>query len=228
MNKSLATPNKDDGICPHCSIYREWYWRLIKENDVIGSVVISNAVIGHYTFCNNCKQYIIYYGKKLLYPQNNLLIKPNELFSKYPKSKKLFLEAVEVSPISPRAGLTLARMCLESLTNEILQEHNEKIDDNFHKNIEKLYELDIINTRLKKLLSSARIIGNKSTHNFNIIDTENEPNLEDAESVLETIDYILDNMRISSEKETKLLQLEEKVKKKMKENNNHNETKNEK
>lgn len=209
MNKNLATPNKDDGICPHCSIYKEWYWRLIKENDVI-----SNVVIGHYTFCNNCKQYIIYYGKKLLYPQNNLLIKPNELFSKYPKSKKLFLEAVEVSPISPRAGLTLARMCLESLTNEILQEHNEEIDDNFHKNIEKLYELDIISTRLKKLLSSARIIGNKSTHNFNIIDTENEPNLEDAESVLEAIDYILDNMRISSEKEIKLLQLEEKVKKK--------------
>lgn len=209
MNKNLATPNKDDGICPHCSIYKEWYWRLIKENDVIG-----NVVIGHYTFCNNCKQYIIYYSKKLLYPQNNLLIKPNELFSKYPKSKKLFLEAVEVSPISPRAGLKLARMCLESLTNETLQEHNEEIDDNFHKNIEKLYELDIINTRLKKLLSSARIIGNKSTHNFNIIDTENEPNLEDAESVLEAIDYILDNMRISSEKEIKLLQLEEKVKKK--------------
>ena len=65
---------------------------------------------------------------------------------------------------------------------------------------------------MKTLLTSARIIGNKSTHNFNIIDTDNEPNLEDAIAVLETIDYILENMRIAKDKEEKLSKLEKKIK----------------
>lgn len=219
MNKGLVEPNVKDGKCPHCGIYREWSWSYFAKR-------CDGQPLGYVTYCDQCKNRTIYYKGELIYPKNTLLMKPNILFDKYKKSKKLFLEAVEVSPISPRAGLTLARMCLESLTNEILQEYNEKIDDNFHKNIEKLYELDIISAKLKTLLSSARIIGNKSTYNFNIIDTENEPNLEDAESVLETIDYILDNMRISNEKETKLLQLEEKVKKIKENNKNHKETKN--
>lgn len=204
MNKDLVKPYCDDGICPHCGIYKQWSWYFVN---------MGNKYLGHYTYCNNCKENTIYYNEKLVYPKDKLLIKSNILFDKYKKSKKLFLEAVEVSPISPRAGLTLARMCLESLTNEILQEHNEKISENFRDNIEKLHSLDIISLKLKKLLSSARIIGNKSTHNFNIIDTENEPNLEDAMAVLETIDFILENMRIASEKEEKLSKLEEKVKK---------------
>ncbi|MGX3043728.1 DUF4145 domain-containing protein [Helicobacter sp. T3_23-1056] len=205
MNKDLVKPYDDDGICPHCSIYKQWSWYYFAN--------MGNNYLGHYTYCNNCKEHTIYYNEKLVYPKNKLLIKPNVLFDTYKKSKKLFLEAVEVSPISPRAGLTLARMCLESLTNEILQEHNEKISENFRDNIEKLHSLDIISLKLKNLLSSARIIGNKSTHNFNIIDTENEPNLEDAMAVLETIDFILENMRIANEKEEKLSQLEEKVRK---------------
>lgn len=207
MNKGLAEPNVKDGKCPHCDIYREWRWDYF--------AVDIGQPLGCVTYCNQCKNRTIYYNGELIYPKNTLLMKPNILFDKYKKSKKLFLEAVEVSPISPRAGLTLARMCLESLTNEILQEYNEKIDEqHFNKNIEKLYELDIISAKLKTLLSSARIIGNKSTHNFNIIDTDNEPNLEDAEKVLKVINYILENIRIATENEKDLLELEKRIKEK--------------
>ncbi len=218
MNKDLANPKHKDGKCPHCDIYREWDW-----NGYIRIFVGNYAKhIGYYAYCSNCAEYVIYYKEKMIYPKNNLPIKPNVLFDRYEKSKKLFLEAVEVSTISARAGLTLSRMCLESLTNEILQENKQKIDENFNEKIEKLYELNIINAKLKNLLSSARIIGNKSTHNFNIIDTENEPNTEDAIIVLETIDHILENMRISSEKEEKLFELEQKVKAKNAEKTNQN------
>ena len=75
---------------------------------------------------------------------------------------------------------------------------------------------------MKTLLTSARIIGNKSTHNFNIIDTDNEPDLKDAIAVLETIDYILENMRIAKDKEEKLSNLEKKIKGEPVNNSNDN------
>lgn len=213
MNNDLANPNFRDGKCPNCGVYKTWGWNnfLVEFN---GSGCLS--------YCQVCQEYIIYYNEELIYPKTNLLIKPNALFDNYQKSKKLFLEAVEVAPISPRAGLTLSRMCLEALTNEILEENNEKIDKDFKNNIDKLHELDIINSKLKTLLTSARIIGNKSTHNFNIIDTENEPDLKDAIAVLETIDYILENMRIAKDKEEKLSNLEKKIKGEPVNNSNDN------
>ena len=199
MNNGLANPYSKDGKCPNCGVYKTCEWN---------NFVREFNGFGYLTYCNVCQNYIIYFNEKIIYPKTNLLIKPNVLFDNYQKSKKLFLEAVEVAPISPRAGLTLSRMCLEALTNEILGENSEKIDKDFKNNIDKLHELDIINSKLKTLLTSARIIGNKSTHNFNIIDTDNEPNLEDAITVLETINYILENVRI----EERLSNLEKKIK----------------
>ena len=213
MNNDLVNPYEQDGKCPNCGVYKTWEWN---------NFVREFNSFGYLSYCNVCQNYIIYYNGELIYPKTNLLIKPNVLFDKYQKSKKLFLEAVEVAPISPRAGLTLSRMCLEALTNEILEENNEKIDKDFKNNIDKLYNLDIINSKLKTLLTSARIIGNKSTHNFNIIDTDNEPNLEDAIVVLETIDYILENMRIAEDKELKLSNLEKKIKGEITNNSNDN------
>lgn len=213
MNNDLVNPYEQDGKCPNCGVYKTWEWN---------NFVREFNSFGYLSYCNVCQNYIIYYNEKLIYPKTNLLIKPNVLFDKYQKSKKLFLESVEVAPISPRAGLTLSRMCLEALTNEILEENNEKIDKDFKNNIDKLYNLDIINSKLKTLLTSARIIGNKSTHNFNIIDTDNEPDLEDAIVVLETIDYILENMRIAKDKELKLSNLEKKIKGEITNNSNDN------
>ena len=199
MNKNIANPNSEDGKCPNCGVYKTWEWN---------NFLIEFNSFGCLSYCNVCQEYIIYYNEELIYPKTDLLIKPNVLFDNYQKSKKLFLEAVKVAPISPRAGLTLSRMCLEALTNEILEENNEKIDKDFNNNINKLYDLDIINSKLKNILTSARIIGNKSTHNFNIIDTNNEPNLKDAIAVLETINYILENVKI----EERLSNLEKKLK----------------
>ena len=143
MNNDLANPYIEDGKCPNCGVYNTWDWN---------NFVREFHGFGYLTYCNVCQNYIIYFNEEIIYPKTNLLIKPNILFDNYQKSKKLFLEAVEVAPISPRAGLTLSRMCLEALTNEILEKHNEKIDKDFKNNIDKLHELDIINSKLKTLL----------------------------------------------------------------------------
>ncbi|WP_367182142.1 DUF4145 domain-containing protein [Brachyspira sp.] len=78
------------------------------------------------------------------------------------------------------------------------------MEKDFNKNIDKLLELDIITVKIQKLLSSAGVIGNKSAHNFNITDTENEANADDCIAVLEVINYVLENIRIPQEKEEKL------------------------
>lgn len=210
QEKQIANPNSSSGICPHCGIYIKWDWVKFAQYNV--DYDLYDRYFGRISRCYNCYEYVIYYKDKILYPKVDLLIKPNSIFDNYPKSKKLFLEAVEVSPISPRAGLTLSRMCLEALVNEILEINSQKISQVFKDNINKLLELDIITPKLKELLSSARIIGNKSTHNFNIIDTENDPIVDDCILVLEFINRVLEHIRTTSEESKELSILEKKVK----------------
>ncbi|MBW5396389.1 DUF4145 domain-containing protein [Brachyspira pilosicoli] len=210
QEKPIANPNSISGICPHCGIYIQWNWEAFAEYS--NGIDMYAHYYGYIARCNDCYEYVIYYKGRMLYPKNILLINPNSIFNDYPKSKKLFIEAVEVSPISPRAGLTLSRMCLEALVNDILEKHNEKPNKDFNKNIDKLFELDIITSKIKELLSSVRIIGNKSTHNFNIIDTENEPMVDDCITILEFINRVLEHIRTTSEESEELSILERKLK----------------
>lgn len=207
--KLIANPNSSSGICPHCGIYVKWNWEKFAQYNV--SYDLYDRYFGQISRCYNCYEYVIYYKDKMLYPKIDLLIKPNIIFDSYPKSKKLFMEAVEVTPISPRAGLTLSRMCLESLVNDILEKYNEKPNKDFNKNIDRLFNLEIITKKIKDLLSSARIIGNKSTHNFNIIDTENDPIVDDCILVLEFINRVLEHIRTTLEESKELSILEKKV-----------------
>lgn len=216
QEKTIANPSSNFGICPHCGIYAEWDWKYIEEfNKYLYSDQFGRPKYQYYFYaskCISCNKYVAYYKEELIYPKIDLLIKPNIILDDYPKSKKLFLEAVEVAPISPRSGLTLSRMCLEALVNEILEINSQKVDQVFKNNIDKLLELEIITPRIYKELNTTRVIGNKATHNFNIIDTENDPTVDDCITVLEAIDYILENIRIVQDKEEKLNMLEKKVK----------------
>ena len=210
LEKQIANPNSSSGICPHCGVYTEWKWEKIAAYHFHYDMHTYHH--GYISPCYVCNEYVVYYKNKIIYPKIDLLIKPNIIFDNYPKSKKLFMEAVEVSPISPRAGLTLSRMCLEALVNDILAKHNKNSDKDFNKNIDKLFELDIITQRIKDLLSSARIIGNKSIHNFNIIDTENDPIVDDCILILEFINSVLEHIRTTSEESKELSILEKKIK----------------
>lgn len=104
----------------------------------------------------------------MIYPRISTHVKPHILLNDYPKSQKLFNESLAVARDSPRAGLTLSRMCLESLTKDILIQKGEKIakKQTYHKNVEKLLELEIITNKLKIMLDSTRLIGNEAVHNF--------------------------------------------------------------
>ena len=224
-NHKIINPQINDGICPHCGIYTQFEWGFLSKyisqdikllyHDEYNKRRICNFLYHHnnaITHCINCNKIIIFYEGTMVYPNNNLLLKPNNILDEYPKSKKLFMEAVEVAPISPRAGLTLSRMCLEALVNEILEINSQDISKVFKNNIDKLLELEIITPKIKNKLDTSRVIGNKATHNFNIIDTENDPNVDDCLIVLETINLILENIKNDKEYEERLIYLENKVK----------------
>ena len=202
MEKQNLTCNASYGECPVCGVNKQWDWYG------------SNYPNIQHTNCGHCDSRIIFYDDKLIYPKANPYIKPNELLNNYPKSEKLFSESIGVSEASPRAGLALSRMCLESLVGDILKEAGDTLADTFSKNVEKLLTHDIITNKIKKILDDVRVIGNKSIHNFNIIETDNEPTLNDCMLVWKAISHILDSLKLSKELEVDLNELSEKVKNK--------------
>ena len=69
MNKDLVKQYDNDGICPHCGIYKQWSWDYFANIDHNRS---NFKYLGSYAYCENCKKYTIYYNEKLVYPKDKL------------------------------------------------------------------------------------------------------------------------------------------------------------
>lgn len=205
MGEKILSCNDDYASCPCCSINQAWEWEGYDHY---------NGCRGYYTRCKFCKQIHIFYENKLVYPHITTHIKPHILFTQYPKSQILFNESLAVASNSPRAGLTLSRMCLECLVREILVGLEETPKEKFLSNIEKLLELEIINNKIKKLLDDTRVIGNKSIHNFNLIDSENEVTLDDCMVIWKATNYILESLKMAQDLDSQVPNLLGKLKEK--------------
>ncbi len=209
IEEKILSCDDDYAKCPKCGVNLSWAWIKYGYNSYQ-----SCPHVGSFTRCNHCKQIFLALGDEIVYPRITSHIKPHELFTEYPKSEKLFKESLAVASDSPRAGLTLSRMCLECLVHEILIERNEKPSDNFSVNIKKLLELEIITNKIKNLLDDTRVIGNKSTHNFNLIDSENEVVLDDCMVVWKAINHILESLSSVQKLDADITNLKDKVKEK--------------
>lgn len=211
LEEKILTLHEEYAKCANCGVNRWWGWGQIKEimhkdkNDMIRFSVWA-------TQCGHCGQVHIFHQGDLVYPRMSAHVKTHELLNNYPKAKKLFEESLAVASDSPRAGLALSRMCLECLIHEILDQADIKPEPNFSHNVEKLLKLEIINLRIKVLLDDTRVIGNKSLHNFNVIDTENEITFEDCIIVWKAINHILDSLKLLQELDKDLSDLKDKVK----------------
>ena len=209
IEEKILSCDDEYAKCPICGMNLSWKWYYYGEG-----TYENNKFLGLFTKCNNCNQIFIALSEKIIYPRITSHIKPHELFAQYTKSSKLFNESLAVASDSPRAGLTLSRMCLECLVHEILIERNEKPSDNFSVNIKKLLELEIITNKIKNLLDDTRVIGNKSTHNFNLIDSENEVVLDDCMVVWKAINHILESLSSVQKLDADITNLKDKVKEK--------------
>lgn len=209
LEEKILTKAAAYGKCITCGVNQGWFWhRFIDYYNRNMNDIVTGA------FCGHCQEAHIFYGDDLVYPRISKHVSTHELLNSYPKAKKLFEESLAVASDSPRAGLALSRMCLECLTHEILIQANIEPDVNFSANIEKLRELEIITQKIKSLLDDTRVIGNKSAHNFNVIDTENEIILDDCIIVWKAINHIFDSLKISQELDKELSDLKDKVKEK--------------
>ena len=221
---TILKPLDEYAICPSCGVSLEWSnWRRFVGQYNMDNYTYINSLSFQKTnyplldfvvfvICKQCKIQHIFYGEKLIYPRVSTHTKPHILLDNYPKSKILFNESLAVANDSPRAGLTLSRMCLESLVNDIFSQRGESINPTqFNVNIKKLVELDIINSRIERMLDNTRVIGNKSTHNFNLIESE-DINIEDCELVWKAINHIMDSIKHAQDLDEDLNLLVTKVK----------------
>lgn len=209
IEEKILSCDDEYAKCPICGVNHSWNWRGYG----VGFYQVGE-IVGLFTACKHCNQIFITLEEEIVYPRITSHIKPHELFKQYPKSEKLFNESLAVASDSPRAGLTLSRMCLECLVHEILIERNETPNNNFSLNIKRLLELEIITNKVKKLLDDTRVIGNKSTHNFNLIDSENEVVIDDCMVVWKAINHILESLSSAQKLDADISDLRNKVEEK--------------
>jgi len=203
--------------CPLCGVNQSWNWKIWSYdgsgNDSTKLLYVVNNSNDNkivLTQCNHCIQDFIFYKDEMIYPMVSIDITENIYLKNYPKSQTLFKESCLVGRLSPRAAMTLSRMCLENLVSEILQKENLPISQ-FNANIETLHKNELISTKIKDRLNDIRTIGNKSTHNFNIIDTDNDVTIEDCIFIWKIINTILEFIRVNHQTDEELPNLRNKV-----------------
>ena len=188
-DKNILTREKDSAECPHCSTLCHWDWLEFGGDYLSFQFREDDYAKIIFAQCKNCEQDVLFYKDILVFP----LAKKDKInvdrFKNYPLALKLFNEACSIIELSPRAALTLAKMCLETLIKEILRD-NQMRSNTFLENVNTLVDENIIDENIKNLITDIRIIGNQGAPVFNIIDTTIPVLSEDAAIVLKIVTHI--------------------------------------
>lgn len=193
--------------CPRCSVYAKqtWFgtcasiktlevgsgrsgsWR-VKEHD------LTDAIDLEVSLCDACNQYAIWLEEALLYPANVSVPKshgdmPEEV-------SKLYNEAAQVLPVSPRAAAALLRLALQKLLGLVGCEGK-----NINNDIKHLMKSKDITTDMQKALDVLRVFGNNSVHPGQI-DLNEDP--EKVRAMFAFINYVVDGL-ISRKKQINML-----------------------
>ena len=189
-DKNILTREKNIAECPHCLTLSHWDWHEFKESCLFDELDKSNYTKISFSQCKNCEQDVLFYKDILVFPIVETKAIDLNGFEKYPNSLKLFNEATAIIDLSPQAALTLAKMCLESLVKEILEDRTIR-GSTFLENINTLVEENIIDENIKDIVTDVRIIGNEGDPVFNLIDTSSHVLSEDAVIVLKIVTHII-------------------------------------
>ena len=223
--------------CANCNTVQNWEWEHPKTEDEIYreqeaelyqdqdfdyelelnysmGLIREKPTEWNITTCANCKKQWVFNYNQLINPliENSIEVDKIDFIIQYPRVEKLWDESVACAKFSPRAGLTLSRMCVECLAKDILIEVEVEQKENFLANIKKMTELHIIDDKIEEFINKVRVVGNKSTHNFTLIDTEKEVTLDDCRLVWQAINYILGYLKRSATMSSDLSELEDKLK----------------
>jgi hypothetical protein len=183
---TLPSIELDAFNCPFCKAYAH-------QNSF--SVEIYDTYEGTYekvpkanlSKCVRCKEFAMWYEQKLIHPEQNQLVRPNDDLPE--DIKQIYNEALSVSFKSPRSANALLRLALEKLIRHIIGHNNKSLDDN----ILLLVTEKGLPKQIRNSMEILRVIGNNSVHP-GVIDLQGVESIETATKLFElinTIAYIL-------------------------------------
>ncbi|KKI87547.1 DUF4145 domain-containing protein [Shouchella clausii] len=166
--------------CPHCDVYAEHRYKQVYysksgydyENDIkllgLGGPSLEpliqleeESTEIYLTNCEKCNEFILWLGKKQLYPKISSLPLPVEGMPVQIKS--LYEEASSIFENSPRAAAALVRLAIEDLITELGAKGRNLSDK-----IDSFCEGKELPSDVKGALNAIRIYGNKGIHNVEI------------------------------------------------------------
>lgn len=110
--------------------------------------------------CVQCKNFILEYNDKVIYPLNNFSIpKPNQNLDD--DLKEIYEEARAVYSLSARSSGALLRLLLQIFVNRYLKRPETA---NLSKGIEALMEQDGITSQIIQIMTIVRVTGNDCAH----------------------------------------------------------------
>lgn len=168
-------------VCPYCNGYNQQKWYAIHKEHVIfklrkdptfmkllpgqhpkyqqqyqGTENLAYPYI-YISECIHCKQIIIWYNFKIIYPLTGITASPNNYMPN--EVKELYTEAASVCALSPRSAAALLRLALQILLKELGGEGKNINDD-----IAKLTKDGVLKDEIKTACDILRVIGNNAVH----------------------------------------------------------------
>lgn len=187
--------------CPRCSVYakQEWYaldFRTVQaqfglaRHNVFEKKEVSAAdlhITGGfgitYSECAACEEMSIWSDEELVYPRKSNIEKPKELMPE--EVKKLYEEARDVFPMSPRSSSALLRLALEILLPHIGAEKGS-INDMIGQLARERRAIE----RVLKAMDVVRVTGNNAVHP-GVLDVSEENSREISISLFKILNYIV-------------------------------------
>jgi hypothetical protein len=192
--------------CPHCFALAHQFWHKLTADTnsgrnnfnnttpqskiAIGEKVNIETQWGKYPVygimlsrCYSCKNYCVWRGDVLIYPNSSVAIKPHD---DLPEDAKLdFREAMQIATISPRGAAALLRISFERLIKKINNDDKITLD----RGIQNLVE-NGMPKHIQEASDFIRITGNNAIHPGKI---DSQDNAESVARIARLINRVVES-----------------------------------
>lgn len=187
--------------CPNCRVYakQEWYTLQLKDafdhiigrpRNVFDMKSQPNGVEDHlpesdmaFAQCSSCDELSIWLRKELIFPRESIIEDPNNFMPE--EVKKLYEEARQVFPISPRSSAALLRLALEVLLPSIGAKKG-----NINDMIGQLARESKTIARVSKAMDILRVTGNNAVHP-GVLDLSGEDSRDTSATLFKILNIIV-------------------------------------
>lgn len=170
--------------CPHCHVYTHQDWYFLKAGETADGFGLQHSDKRFkVSYCERCGQNTIWYGEKIIFP-NNSLVEPANI--DLPESIIAdYNEAADVYNLSPRSSAAMLRLAIQKLCK-----HLGESGENINQDIKNLVTKGLP-PKVQEALDIVRVIGNESVHpgKLNLND-----NREIAAKLFKLVNFIANKM----------------------------------